>query len=65
MLFDLGQAGWYDVRVRIRPAEPDEAQETFPQIAATPLLPGVLGEMRAGLRGRLNKSIAYFAGAKK
>jgi len=60
-----GQAGWYDVRVRIRPAEPDETQETFPQIAATPHVPGVLGEMRAGLRGGLHKSIAYFAGLKK
>jgi hypothetical protein len=26
-----GQAGWYDLRVRIRPANPDEAQETFPR----------------------------------
>ena len=31
-----GQAGWYDVRVRIRPAEPEEPAESFPQIAATP-----------------------------
>ncbi len=52
-----GQAGWYDVRVRIRPAEPDEAHETFPQIAATPPAPGVLGKARGVL--------AYFAGAKK
>jgi anaerobic selenocysteine-containing dehydrogenase len=27
-----GQAGWYDVRVRIRPAAPDEADETSPQV---------------------------------
>jgi len=29
-----GQAGWYDVRVRIRPAGPDEAAETSPRFAA-------------------------------
>ena len=52
-----GQAGWYDVRVRIRPTEPDEARETFPQIAATPPVPGVRGTARGVL--------AYFAGAKK
>ena len=52
-----GQAGWYDVRVRIRPAEPDEAHETFPQIAATPPVPGV--------RGKAREVLAYFAGAKK
>ena len=29
-----GQAGWYDVRVRIRPAGPDEAAATSPRFAA-------------------------------
>jgi sulfite dehydrogenase (quinone) subunit SoeA len=29
-----GQAGWYDVRVRIRPAEPGEAHETRAEAAA-------------------------------
>jgi len=29
-----GQAGWYDVRVRIRPAAPDEPAETSPRFAA-------------------------------
>jgi len=29
-----GQAGWYDVRVRIRPAGPDEPAETSPRFAA-------------------------------
>jgi anaerobic selenocysteine-containing dehydrogenase len=29
-----GQAGWYDVRVRIRPAGPEEAAETSPRFAA-------------------------------
>jgi anaerobic selenocysteine-containing dehydrogenase len=52
-----GQAGWYDVRVRIRPAEPDEAQETFPQIASTPAVPGVLGKAVSVM--------TYFAGRKK
>jgi anaerobic selenocysteine-containing dehydrogenase len=33
-----GQAAWYDVRVAIRPAAPDEAQESWPQ-AATPMTP--------------------------
>jgi anaerobic selenocysteine-containing dehydrogenase len=31
-----GQAGWYDVRVRIRPAASDEAQETSPRAVTTP-----------------------------
>jgi anaerobic selenocysteine-containing dehydrogenase len=52
-----GQAGWYDVRVRIRPATADEAGETFPQMASMPALPGVVGTAAQVLR--------YFAGAKK
>jgi anaerobic selenocysteine-containing dehydrogenase len=52
-----GQAGWYDVRVRIRPASPDEAGETFPQMASMPAVPGVVGKAAQVLR--------YFAGAKK
>ena len=52
-----GQAGWYDVRVRIRPADPDEAQETFPQIATVSAAPGVLGTAASVL--------TYFAGRKK
>jgi hypothetical protein len=51
-----GQAGWYDVRVRIRPAEPEEAEETFPQIASVPAPPGVLGKAASVL--------TYFAGRK-
>jgi anaerobic selenocysteine-containing dehydrogenase len=38
-----GQAGWYDVRVRIRPASGDEAEATAPRFAATPAVPGVRG----------------------
>jgi anaerobic selenocysteine-containing dehydrogenase len=49
-----GQAGWYDVRVRIRPAEPEEPEETFPQIATIPAVPGVLGKAA--------KVLTYFAG---
>ena len=52
-----GQAGWYDVRVRIRPAEPDEAQETFPQVATMPNLPGVIG--------KASSVLSYFAGRRK
>jgi anaerobic selenocysteine-containing dehydrogenase len=51
-----GQAGWYDVRVRIRPAAPEEPEETFPQIAATPRVPGV--------RGNVARVLTYFAGRK-
>ena len=52
-----GQAGWYDVRVRIRPATADEAGETFPQMASMPAVPGVVGTAAQVLR--------YFAGGKK
>ena len=52
-----GQAGWYDVRVRIRPAAPDEAGETFPQMDSMPSIPGVVGKAAQVLR--------FFAGGKK
>ncbi len=52
-----GQAGWYDVRVRIRPASPDEAGETFPQMDSMPSVPGLVGKAAQVLR--------YFAGGKK
>ncbi|RQO53384.1 formate dehydrogenase [Variovorax sp. KBW07] len=52
-----GQAGWYDVRVRIRPAEPGEPEETFPQMASMPSAPGVLGKAASVL--------TYFAGRGK
>ena len=51
-----GQAGWYDVRVRIRPAEPEEDDATSPQVAATPAVPGV--------RGKAAQVLSYFAGNK-
>ncbi len=51
-----GQAGWYDVRVRIRPADPEPAEMTFPQVAVTVAPPGV--------RGKGSGVVAYFAGKK-
>jgi hypothetical protein len=36
-----GQAGWYDVRVRIYQAAVDEAEETWPQPPALGRIPGV------------------------
>ena len=41
-----GQAGWYDVRVRIYAAGADEPKETSPQFAPMPSLPGVAGGAR-------------------
>ncbi|MGZ5137291.1 MAG: molybdopterin oxidoreductase family protein, partial [Burkholderiales bacterium] len=35
-----GQAGWYDVRVRIYKADSSEPQETSPQFEAVPAVPG-------------------------
>ena len=52
-----GQAGWYDVRVRLRPAEPEEPKETHPQIATMPAVPGV--------RGMARRIVAYMAGTRK
>jgi anaerobic selenocysteine-containing dehydrogenase len=49
-----GQAGWYDVRVRIRPAEPEEPELSSPQIATVPPAPGVLGGVA--------RVMTYFAG---
>jgi hypothetical protein len=49
-----GQAGWYDVRVRIYPAERD-ADHTLPQFAPMPALPGAVGPVRRMVQ-------AYFAG---
>jgi anaerobic selenocysteine-containing dehydrogenase len=50
-----GQAGWYDVRVRIRPVAPEEPAETFPQMPGLPAVPGVAAARRV---------VAYFAGRK-
>ena len=37
-----GQAGWYDVRVRIRKADADEPKQSFPQFGSVPALPGMV-----------------------
>ncbi|MBA2412879.1 MAG: formate dehydrogenase, partial [Burkholderiaceae bacterium] len=50
-----GQAGWYDVRVRLSPAAADEPEETYPQVAATP----------PGARNKAGQVLAYFAGRKE
>jgi anaerobic selenocysteine-containing dehydrogenase len=49
-----GQAAWYDVRVRIYPAEAD-ARQTLPQFAAMPAVPG-----ENGVISRIVQT--YFAG---
>jgi sulfite dehydrogenase (quinone) subunit SoeA len=50
-----GQAGWYDVRVRIYKARADEAHETWPQVEALQPLPGTQRARRLWQ--------AFFAGA--
>jgi anaerobic selenocysteine-containing dehydrogenase len=55
-----GQAGWYDVRVRLRACSEEEAAETSPQAAAMPPAPGALGTL-ANLGGAW-KALSYFAG---
>jgi anaerobic selenocysteine-containing dehydrogenase len=37
-----GQAAWYDVRVRIYKAEPEEPQVSWPQFNAVPAAPGTV-----------------------
>jgi anaerobic selenocysteine-containing dehydrogenase len=48
-----GQAGWYDVRVRIYPAAADEKREVFPAFETLPAAPGT---------GKRPDWIAYVAG---
>ena len=48
-----GQAGWYDVRVRVYKAEADEPAETYPQFNEMPHVPGT---------GNRPKKIGFFAG---
>ncbi|MFI4931977.1 MAG: molybdopterin oxidoreductase family protein, partial [Burkholderiales bacterium] len=50
-----GQAAWYDVRVRISRADPNEPGTTWPQFKAMPALPGTAATPR---------SLAYLAGAR-
>jgi hypothetical protein len=49
-----GQAAWYDVRVRIRKAEADEPQTTWPQFASVPAAPGTAA-------AAMPRSLAFFA----
>ncbi|MBL8334720.1 MAG: molybdopterin oxidoreductase family protein, partial [Rubrivivax sp.] len=51
-----GQAGWYDVRVRIRKAEPDDPAQSWPQFQSQPALPGT---------SRAPAWRAWFAGRKE
>jgi anaerobic selenocysteine-containing dehydrogenase len=48
-----GQAGWYDVRVRVYKAEDDEPKETYPQFEEMPAVPGT------GVRRKVQ---GFFAG---
>ncbi len=51
-----GQAGWYDVRVRIYKAGPDEPEQTFPQFDPVDPVPG---------EAKRPSWLAWFAGSKK
>ncbi len=48
-----GQAGWYDVRVRIYKAEPGEPEESWPRFETVPAAPGT---------GHTPERQSYFAG---
>ncbi len=50
-----GQAGWYDVRVRIRPAQSHEPEHTSPQYPAMKPLPG------SRIEKAQNQVLRYFA----
>jgi anaerobic selenocysteine-containing dehydrogenase len=54
-----GQAAWYDLKVRVTPCAPGEAQESWPQFEPMPTLPGqAIGfksKVRAYLAGRKGK----------
>ncbi len=54
-----GQAGWYDVHVRIYPAEPGEEKVTSPQFDPVQPVPGQAMEKKRG------RWLTYFAGRKK
>jgi hypothetical protein len=51
-----GQAGWFDVRVRIYPAAPDEPKVSSPQFDALQPVPGQSLERKRG------RWLDYFAG---
>jgi sulfite dehydrogenase (quinone) subunit SoeA len=54
-----GQAGWYDVHVRIYPADADEPRVTSPQFDPLHTVPGQSQEKKRG------RWLTYFAGRKK
>ncbi|GMQ83426.1 MAG: molybdopterin oxidoreductase family protein [Gammaproteobacteria bacterium] len=54
-----GQAGWYDVHVRIYPAGDDEPKVTSPQFDTLHAVPGQSQEKKRG------RWLTYFAGRKK
>ncbi len=54
-----GQAGWYDVHVRIYPAGADEPKLTYPQFDTLHPAPGQSQEKKRG------RWLTYFAGRKK
>ncbi len=54
-----GQAGWYDVQVRIYPADPAEPHVTDPQFDTVHPVPGQAMEIKRG------RWLTYFAGKKK
>ncbi|HEY5776298.1 MAG TPA: molybdopterin oxidoreductase family protein, partial [Xanthomonadales bacterium] len=51
-----GQAGWFDVRVRIYPAAADEERVSSPQFESMPPLPGQMTERKP------SRWLTYFAG---
>ncbi len=53
-----GQAGWYDVRVKIYPAEEGEPEQTFPQFKAGARPPG----MKLRNKFTSGRWLKYFAG---
>ena len=55
-----GQAGWYDVRVKIYPAAADEPKETYPQYKAGATTPGT----KARNKFMSDRWLKYFAGTK-
>ncbi len=54
-----GQAGWYDVHVRIYPAQPGEEEVTSPQFDPVQPVPGQAMDKKRG------RWLTYFAGRKK
>ncbi len=48
-----GQAAWYDVKVRIYPAQPDEEKQSWPQFKTMRPIPGM---------GRMPAWLSFFAG---